>query len=403
MNRREPNRARSRRHITCALATTLLLTLTACGGGGGVGGDASETGTLDITVTGLPAGTAASIVVSGPANFGDTLTGSAVLTDLVAGTYTVAAHPVAAVAPVGATFDPVRPTQTATVVDDAVADATVEYDLHECVAYAPTQTGGDLSGSWEASGSAGDVFETITVPSDPGGGFVTVRLHSGAGVRPGLDVQVLPLATGSIFTESTDPAVNPDPTLLEMVFEVAPGRSYQLRLRAASAVGITFPQAYTASWTFTSRVDCYEPNDTIETAKAIPMENPITASFIAGFRESNSIPALSIPTLDFYRIQLHTPRTLRITLSDVADTVRPRLVLYTDAGSTIGTGALAPAAGAGAVYESAGALPAGWYRVRVDTQLSPSSFSREAHVSRSDEDVPPHFLQGYTLLVEALD
>ncbi|MFO8150327.1 MAG: hypothetical protein R6T93_08520, partial [Trueperaceae bacterium] len=227
-------------------------------------------------------------------------------------------------------------------------------------------------------------------------------------MRPQLFAEVVPEASSSIVLSgqtTTDPAINPDPTLVEAVFEVAPSRSYQLTLRGLNAAGasITYPQAFTASWSFTSRVDCYEPNDTIETAKAIPMENPISATFIAGFRDSNSIPATSAPTLDFYRFELHAPSAVRITLSDVADEVRPRLVVYDEGGGQVGSGALAPAAGENAVYESAGALPAGWYRVRVDVGLSPSDFRRSSLTSNTDTEIPPHFLQDYTLVVEALD
>jgi hypothetical protein len=217
----------------------------------------------------------------------------------VIGSYTIAAEPVSALPPAlnGTTYDPVVPSQ----------------------------------------GGAGDT-RNITVPADPGGGSVTVSLKANAGIRPLLGVQVLPLVGGSIFTEATEPARNLAPPLLEMVFEVAPGRSYQLTLRAAAAAGgVTFPQSYTANWSFTSRVDCYEPNDTLATAKAIPMENPILASFITGYRDSNSIPALSVPTLDFYRFELHAPTTVRITLSDVVDTVRPRLVLDNAADAAVGS------------------------------------------------------------------
>ena len=404
---REPRNRRPRTLLLhpLAIVSVLATALAACGGPppGGPGGGGGGAGNLQVIVTGFPPGTAADVAVAGPGGYAQGVTGSTTLSGLAAGTYAVGAEAVSAGVDVG-TYDPVEPSQSAVVVADSTTDVTVEYDLHECVAYEPSAAGGDLRGSWTASGSAGDVTRDITVPSDAGGGYVTVRLQSAEGIRPLLGVQVLPLVSGSIFTEATDPVLNPDPTLLEMVFEVAPGRQYQLLLRAASAVsGITFPQGYTASWTFTSRVDCYEPNDTLATAKAIPMENPIQATFIAGYRDSNSIPALSEPTLDFYRFELHAPTAVRITLSDVAATVRPRLTLYTDAGTTIGTGALAPAAGENAVYDSAGALAAGWYRVRVDTQLSPSSFSREAHTSRSNEDVPPHFLLDYTLVVEALD
>jgi hypothetical protein len=413
VNHDDPILRRTVRPAAIALAATLLLTLAACGGGGGGpgGGGGTATGTLAVDVTGLPAGTAAAVAVTGPGGFSDALTGDETLTDLTVGTYTVAAQPVdaPAPAPTGATYDPVVPSQSAAVVAATTTDVTVEYDLHECVMYEPTVgAGGDLSGEWSTSGGDGQVVETIVVPADPGGGYVTVRLQSTASMRPQLFAEVVPEASSNIVLSgqsTTDPAINPDPTLVEAVFEVAPGRSYQLTLRGLNAVGAspTYPQSFTASWSFTSRVDCYEPNDTFDDATAIPMENPIQASFIAGFRDSNSIPATSEPTLDFYRFELHEATPVRITLSDVADEVRPRLVVYDEGGGQVGSGALAPAAGENAVYESAGALPAGWYRVRVDVGLSPSVFRRSSLISNNDTAIPPHFVQDYTLVVEALD
>ncbi len=409
MNPREPSPRTSPRPIAVALAAALVLTLAACAGGGGGGGGGANTGTLAVTVTGLPTGIDANVAISGPASFSDALTGSK--TQAVAvGNHTIAAQPVDALPPAlnGATYDPVVPSQSAAVVAATTTDVTVEYDLHECVMYEPTPTTPvDISGSWTASGGAGDVLRTITVPADPGGGYVTVRLRSTASMRPELTAEVLPEASASIVLSgqtTADPAINPDPTLVEAVFEVAPGRSYRLTLRGTNTAGagITYPQAFTASWSFSSRVDCYEPNDTIETAKAIPMENPISASFIAGFRDSNSIQATSEPTLDFYRFELHAPTAVRITLSDVVATVRPRLTLYNAAGTTVGSAALAPAAGENAVLTS-GTLPAGWYRVRTDVAQSPSAFRRSSLTSNTDTEIPPHFLQNYTLVVETLD
>ncbi len=398
------------RPAAIALAATLLLTLAACGGGGGPGGGGTATGTLDVDVTGLPGGTAAAVAVTGPGGFADALSGSEVLTDLTVGTYAVAALPVDAPVPAGATYDPVVPSQSAAVVADTTTDVTVEYDLHECVMYEPTPTiPVDISGAWNTSGEAGQVVETITVPDDAGGGYVTVRIQSDTGsMRSQIFAEVIPEASASISLPGqsvTDPAIDPDPSLVEAVFEVAPEREYRLTLRGLNRIGasITYPQAFTASWSFTSRVDCYEPNDTLATATAIPMENPIHATFIAGFRDSNSIPATSEPTLDFYRFELHAPSAVRITLSDVADEVRPRLIVYDEGGSAVGSSALAPAAGANAVYESEGALPAGWYRVRTDVALSPSDFRRSSLTSNTDTEIPPHFLQDYTLVVEALD
>lgn len=402
MSQHEPILRPAARPVAIALAATLVLTLAACGGGGG-----TATGTLDVVVTGLPVGTAGNVAVSGPASFSRALAGSQTLTGLNAGSYTVSAQPVDAPFPAGATYDPVEPSQSAAIVADTTTDVTVEYDLHECVMYEPTPTiPADISGQWEVPDEAGQVVKVITVPDDAGGGYVTVRLRSTPTMRPQLFASVLPAASGGINLSgqtATDPAINPDPTLVEAVFEVAPSRSYQLILRGLNAAGVsaTLPQNFTASWSFISRVDCYEPNDTLETATAIPLEHPIQASFIAGFRDSNSIVSASEPTLDVYRFELHAPSAVRITLSDVADEVRPRLIVYDEDGSAVGSSALAPAAGEDAVYESAGALPSGWYRVRIDTDMGAGR--RSSLISNTDTGIPPHFLQDYTLVVESLD
>jgi len=407
VNHSDPNPRPVTRPAALALAAALALTLAACGGGPSGAGDTTTTGTLDVAITGLPAGTPGDVAVSGPAGFADALTVSEVLTDLAVGSYAVAADPVDAPTPAGATYDPVVPSQSAAVVADTTTDVAVEYDLHECVAYEPSVgVGGDLSGRWQQPGNAGTLIGQISVPADRGGGYVTVNMATPANVVPGLRVQVLPEQTGEgdIFNGG---AGNSDVTnALQFVFEVGPSSEFELALTANSFTGGTsaevFPVDFTASWSFTSRVDCYEPNDTFDDAKAIPMENAITASFIAGYRDSNSIGATSEPTLDFYRFELHEATAVRITLSDVADTARPRLVLYNAGGSQVGGGALAPAAGEDAVYESGGPLAAGWYRVRVDTGLSPSDFARKAHTSEGDP-MPAQLTQDYTLIVDALD
>ncbi|MFO8148732.1 MAG: hypothetical protein R6T93_00405, partial [Trueperaceae bacterium] len=239
MNPHDPILRTTNRPAAIALAAALLLTLAACGGGGPGGGTA--TGTLDVDVTGLPAGTAADVAVTGPGGFADALTGDETLTDLTVGTYTVAAQPVDAPVPAGATYDPLVPSQSAAVVAATTTDVTVEYDLHECVAYEPSvDVGGDLSGEWSTSGEAGQVVEIVTAPADPGGGYVTVRLQSTESMRPQLFAEVVPEASSSIVLSgqtTTDPAINPDPTLVEAVFEVAPSRSYQLTLRGLNAAG----------------------------------------------------------------------------------------------------------------------------------------------------------------------
>jgi len=389
------------------LATVLLLTLAACGGGRGEDGGgaaAADTGTLAVTVTGLPAGTDASVVVAGPANFGRALTDSQTIAGVAAGTYGIGARPVAAPVPVGATYEPVVPIQSAAVVAGATTGVTVDYDLHECVKYEPTPAGEAIGGDWDAPGLEFGKVHPISIPDDPGGGYVTVKLQAEDGIRAGMVVEVSSGAPGSIFSGATSAATHDSPTGIEVVFEVAPNRTYKVVFYAASATtAVGFPQRFDAEWSYAGRVDCYEPNDTFESAKAIPLGKPIEATFISGYRDANTIEATSEPTLDFYAFELRKPSAVRITLSDVPETVRPRIRLFDSVRNQVGSTALAPAAGAAAVYASAGPLAAGRYRVQVDTGQSGSAFTRVADTSRKGVQIPPHFRQNYTLVVETLD
>lgn len=402
MKRHDPFLRPTTRPAALALAASLLLALAACGGGPGGGG--TTTGALAVDVTGLPGGTAANVAVTGPGGFSDALTGDETLTDLAVGSYTVAADPIDAPVPAGATYDPVVPSQSAAVVAGATTDVTVEYDLHECVAYQPTVGAGeDLSATWTATGAAGDVVDAFTVPGDAGGGYVRFVLDAPDGVRPSLEIDVLPLASGAIYAASADPADSIDTTRIEVVFEVAAGRSYQVRMRAANAESsVAFPQGFSADWTFESRYDCYEGNDTLATAKAIPMNATVEGHLIAGFRDANNVTSGGDTTRDFYRFELHETTTVRVALEQVPANARSTLVLYRENGSQVLASDINDTAAGDDVVLPDAQLAAGWYVVRVATPLG---IDRVADLSRTTEPTTPpaHFLAPYQLTVTALD
>lgn len=79
---------------------------------------------LAVTVNGLPADVAAAVTVTGPDGFERQLTGSATLTELAAGTYTVAAAEVTAAA---TPYAPEPADQTVSVAEGATGAATVTY------------------------------------------------------------------------------------------------------------------------------------------------------------------------------------------------------------------------------------------------------------------------------------
>ncbi len=100
----------ARRLIPFALAV-----LAACGGSDPSG---PSTGSLAVAVTGLPAGTAAAVTVTGPGGYSHLTEGSETLSGLTPGAYTVAAEPVSGN---GQSYQPAQSLQAVTVGQGATA------------------------------------------------------------------------------------------------------------------------------------------------------------------------------------------------------------------------------------------------------------------------------------------
>jgi hypothetical protein len=99
----------------------VALALAACGGGEATGPD---TGGLSVTVSGLPDGAAASLTVTGPGGFQQSLSGSETVAGLLPGDYTVAAEVVSAG---GDLYAGSPASQSVTVSSGATAASNVSY------------------------------------------------------------------------------------------------------------------------------------------------------------------------------------------------------------------------------------------------------------------------------------
>jgi hypothetical protein len=102
----------------------LVAILSGCGGGDGPTTPAPVAGSLVVSVSGLPAGTAAAVAVTGPAGYSRTLTASETLSGLAPGGYTVTAQMVSSA---GHSYQPSQGSQSVTVSDAAAATASVAY------------------------------------------------------------------------------------------------------------------------------------------------------------------------------------------------------------------------------------------------------------------------------------
>src|SRR5205823_5203043 len=127
----------------------LLLTFAAaaCSGDGATG---PKTGSIDLVLSGLPAGVAANVTITGPSNFSRSVGTSTTLADLTPGSYVVASE---AVLVSGVRYAPRTASLTIPVVASRNAvSATVAYDVASG-AIALTVAG-------TPSGSAGSVVIT---------------------------------------------------------------------------------------------------------------------------------------------------------------------------------------------------------------------------------------------------
>jgi hypothetical protein len=127
-------------------------------------------GSLALSVSGLPGGTAAAITISGPGGFNQAVTGSVTLAPVAPGSYTITA---ASVTSGGNGYAPTPPTQTVVVPTGGPASASV--------AYAPST--GALAIS--ITGLPGGTSASVTV-SGPGGYSAAVPASTTlAGLVPG--------------------------------------------------------------------------------------------------------------------------------------------------------------------------------------------------------------------------
>jgi len=183
----------------------MLFLLAACDGGGGNPGSVpapppvATTGSLQVTITALPAGTNAAVRVTGPNNFTQDLTGSQTLDNLAPGSYTVAASDVA----VGSgTYTPTPTTQSVIVNAGATAGAVVAYGAGT-LTLALSQVGGNFDDPTFVAAPAGDERLFVVERS----GVIRVLQNGNTLTVPWLDIsaRVFTGGEGGLLSMAFDP------------------------------------------------------------------------------------------------------------------------------------------------------------------------------------------------------
>lgn len=170
--------------LACCLAL-----LAACGGGHDDHPPGATTGSLTVTIGGLPAGVAGAVTVTGPASYSKLLTASTTLTGLAPGAYTLSA---ASVAQGTVTLAPMPVTQQVQVNADATASAGVTYAATAPLALALQEVASGLSAPIFLTAPPGD--SRLFILERPG--RIRVVQNGGLLATPFLDISSLTSTNG---------------------------------------------------------------------------------------------------------------------------------------------------------------------------------------------------------------
>ena len=267
---------------------------------------------------------------------------------------------------------------------------------HDCVPYEPSVAKGSFDNTWSVPGEE-DIYQ-FTVPSDPGGGIVTVSFNTTAPSSPWLSVLV-PGESGVISNGSTNPAGQQD---IVVVFEAAASQTYQIEVSEWwSAPPKDHPVAYELSWSFSGRADCYEPNDGRDiwpnpqaNSKAIPLETVIEAHSLAGHID-NFVIATDDNNYDWYDFTLNAPTEIWIGTLQVPADQKLKLRLFNeDQGLEIESSN--PDLG-GTIQAGPVLLDAGTYYLEATPFVRGTSAVRPT----AGDSIPDHFNTKYQLVVTA--
>jgi len=259
--------------------------------------------------------------------------------------------------------------------------------VEPCVAGESVGGGGGGGAQWESPNDV-NPDESFSAPGDPSGGVVEVKLL-GPPAGPGLKVRI-----GGGRGATADTVVDQG-LQAKVAFEIGPGQQFFVNARSVRHAPIEeYPVSYQILWTYTGKPDCWEPNDSMDQAKPVPLDEEVQAYFIAK-RDSNAHNHDQHD--DWYRFTLAGPDVVIVRLLAVPSDVQAGLGIYQPDGNRVRQVAAKGASAPGqTIVLEAGEIPAGEYFLKAST----ASFAGGMAASEGDEPHPPHFGSPYIFRVE---
>ena len=274
---------------------------------------------------------------------------------------------------------------------------SVEANNINSVCYKGSSEGESVTGVLE-NPNDDDNYHIITTPSDSGGGFFTVTVTMNAEEStPWITIKTIDEPEGAIFSGTSGDHDSQTNTVL---FEAGANQVYKLYVKDFfNAPTESYPIDYSLTWSFTSTVDCFEPNNTVAEAAEIPLNSTVEAYMLAGYIEG-SYTITSDRKEDWYKFTLNEQSRLTYQLlqvpSDIATNNNQMYMTLYDANERqVGSGKASTANG-GLVTADLGSFEPGIYYVKIE----PFPFYPDAKVNNYPENpIPDHFKIPYKFRV----
>ena len=272
----------------------------------------------------------------------------------------------------------------------------------ECVAYTPAVINGKKEGSFAR---ADDVVSVTLPATDVGGGLLKVTYTAKNNpLVGGIWLSEGDRALEERFsTRPIGPGVTTSPSAT-VYYRLRGNTRYELRTRPF-AFDESGPNAYVVDYAYQPLVDCYEQNDSLATARRIPLNSKISAYAHAGIGPNDSL-LVRDSGQDWYVFELATERRVKLTGflpgKDGADGENSTHFIVTNSDGTTApacsTGdsfSTDPVADTENVETCEGLLPPGKYYVQL------AHFTSQPAGWDSDEPIHPSWNTPYTFTIEA--
>lgn len=195
--------------------------------------------------------------------------------------------------------------------NDDDASENISENIDECVTYDPEQDESIMQDAWTDSDQVTELPGFLPASTDPAGGYYIVTVST-SGSSPWIEISQP--NQGVIVNGYNENGTSE--TSRTVAIAAHYGESYDVKVSPSwypmDDLSPDNPDDFSVKWEYQGFMDCYEPNNSFEQAKQIPLNKTIEA--LANINNKRNMDGALDDYEDYYKIVLHEPTQLKFDL-----------------------------------------------------------------------------------------